>query len=88
MTHAMIAAATGIRAENMLDFATPRFLIVLTQRENARLEQRTDRQMIGYHTSAEKWVSILKPSRPFQMNSGRRYTEPMRNWYITMIWLE
>lgn len=54
MTHAMIAAATGIRAENMLDFAIPRFLIVLTQRENARLEQRTDRQMIGYHTSAEK----------------------------------
>ena len=49
-----MAAATGMRAEKMLDLATPRFLIVLTQRENARLEQRTERHMIGYHTSGVK----------------------------------
>ena len=86
--HAMMAAATGIRAENMLDLATPRFLIVLTHNENARLEQSTARHMIGYHTSGLKCVSTLNPSRPFHMKSGRRYTEPIRNWYITIIWLE
>ena len=52
--HAMIAAATGIRAENMLDFATPRLFIVLTHNEKARLEQSTARQMRGYHTSPLK----------------------------------
>ena len=71
-SQAMIAAATGMSAEKMLDFATPRFLIVLTQRENARLEQSTARQMSGYHTSALKYTCILNPSRPFQMKSGRR----------------
>ena len=50
----MMAAATGIRAEKILDFATPRFLMVLTQSENARLEQRIERQIIGYQTSAVK----------------------------------
>ena len=50
----MMAAATGIRAENMLDFATPRFLIVLTHSEKARLEHRMARHMSGYHTSALK----------------------------------
>ena len=84
----MMAAATGIRAENMLDLATPRFLMVLTQSENARLEHNTARQMIGYHTSGLKWVWMLKPSIPFQRNIGNRYTDPIRNWYITMIWLE
>ena len=56
-THAMIAAATGMSAEKMLDFATPKFLIVLTQSENAKLEQRTARQISGYHTSALKYTS-------------------------------
>ena len=83
----MIAAATGIRAEKMLDFATPRFLMVLTHNENARLEQRTARQMSGYHTSGLKYNSASKLPKPFQMNSGNRYTAPIRNWYITMIWL-
>ena len=53
-THAIIAAATGIKAENMLDLATPRFLIVLTHSEKARLEHNTARQIIGYHASGEK----------------------------------
>ena len=53
----MIADATGMRAENMLDFATPRFLMVLTQSENARLEHNTARQMMGYHTSPSKYLS-------------------------------
>ena len=53
-SHAMMAAATGINAENMLDFATPRFFMVLTQREKARLEHRIARQISGYHTSALK----------------------------------
>ena len=81
----MIAAATGIRAEKMLDLATPRFLIVLTQSEKARLEHNTDRHMIGYQTSGEKCVCMLNPPRPFQRNIGKRYSDPMRNWYITMI---
>ena len=51
-TQAISAAATGIRAEKMLDLATPRLLIVLTHNEKARLEHNTERQMIGYHTSA------------------------------------
>jgi hypothetical protein len=50
----MIAAATGMSAENILDFATPRFLIVLTHSENARLEQRIARHVIGYNTSGVK----------------------------------
>ena len=75
----MIAAATGISAENMLDFATPRFLIVLTQSENARLEQRIARQMSGYHTSALKYTSKLNPSIPFHMKRGNRYIAPIRN---------
>jgi hypothetical protein len=41
-------------AEKMLDFATPRFLMVLTQSENARLEHRNARHINGYHTSALK----------------------------------
>lgn len=68
----MSAAATGIKAENMLDFATPRFLIVLTHSENARLEHRMARHIIGYQTSGVKWVSILNPSRPFHKKSGNR----------------
>lgn len=52
--HAIIAAVTGINAENMLDFATPRFFIVLTHREKARLEHKMARQIIGYQTSAER----------------------------------
>jgi hypothetical protein len=71
-SQAMSAAATGMSAEKMLDLATPRFLIVLTQSENARLEQRTARHMIGYHTSALKYTSMLNPSIPFQMNRGSR----------------
>lgn len=54
MSHAMRAEATGMRAEKMLDLATPRVFIVLTQRVKARLEQRTARQRIGCHTSTEK----------------------------------
>ena len=46
------ADTTGIRAEKILDLATPRLFIVLTQREKARLEQSTDKQIIGYQTSA------------------------------------
>ncbi len=57
ISHAMIAAATGMSAENMLDFATPRFLMVLTQSDYARLEHKTARQIIGYHTSPSKYVS-------------------------------
>ena len=54
MSHAMRADATGMRAEKMLDLATPRVLMVLTQRVKARLEQRTARHRIGCHTSTEK----------------------------------
>ena len=75
----MMAAATGISAEKMLDFATPRLLIVLTHREKARLEQRIERHMSGYHTSGEKYVSILNSPIPFHMNNGNRYIEPIRN---------
>ena len=50
----MIAAATGIKAEKMLDFATPRFLMVLTHSENARLEHRMARHKSGNHTSVLK----------------------------------
>ena len=88
ISHAIKAATTGMRAENMLDFATPRVLIVPTQRVNARLEQSTARQRIGCHTSSEKYSVNVKLSRPFQMKNGRRNTDPMRNWYITIIWLE
>ena len=69
----------GKTAENMLDFATPRFFIVLTQSENARLEHSIARQMIGYHTSPSKYTSTLNPSRPFHKNRGKRYIDPIRN---------
>lgn len=49
-----MAAATGIIAEKMLDLATPRLLMLLTQREKARLEQSAVRHIRGYHTSDEK----------------------------------
>lgn len=75
----MMAAATGIRAEKILDFATPRFLIVLTQRENAKLEHSIARQIRGYQTSGLKYVSTLNSPIPFHMNNGKRYTAPMRN---------
>ena len=68
-----------IGKEKMLDFATPRFLIVLTQSEKARLEQSTARHVIGYHTSGVKYTSILNPSRPFHKKSGKRYIEPIKN---------
>ena len=57
ISQAIRADATGIRAEKMLDLATPRVLIVLTQRVKARLEQRTARQRIGCHTSTEKYLA-------------------------------
>lgn len=75
----MRAAATGISAENMLDLATPRFLIVLTHNEKARLEHRIARHIIGYHTSGVRCVSILKPSRPFHKKRGNRNADPIRN---------
>lgn len=75
----MIAAATGMSAEKMLDFATPRFLIVLTQRENAILEHNTARQIRGYHTSGLKYVCALNSPIPFHINNGKRYTAPIRN---------
>ena len=54
ISHAIRADATGMRAEKMLDLATPRVLMVLTQRVKARLEQSTARHRIGCHTSTEK----------------------------------
>lgn len=54
MSHAMRADATGMRAEKMLDLATPRVFIVLTHSVKARLEQSTARHRIGCHTSTEK----------------------------------
>lgn len=86
-SQATIAATTGIRAEKILDLATPRLLIVLTHNEKARLEHRTDRQIMGYHTSEERYLGE-KSSIPLKMNRGSRYTEPIRNWYMTITWLE
>ena len=77
--HAIRAVTTGIRAEKMLDFATPRFLIVLTQRVNARLEHNIARHIRGYQTSGEKYLAASNPGVPFHKKSGKRYTEPMRN---------
>ena len=71
-SQATIAAATGIIAEKMLDFATPRLLMLLTHSEKARLEHRTVRQISGYHTSDEKYISALKSLIPFHKKRGRR----------------
>ena len=44
------AVTTGIVDMNMLDFATPRCLIVFAHNEKAAPEQRIARQRIGFHT--------------------------------------
>lgn len=71
-TQAAMAATTGISAENMLDLATPRFLMVLTHRENAMLEQNTPRQTMGYHTSMLMYFSQENPSSPLKRKRGSR----------------
>ena len=67
-----IAVTTGIIARNMLDFATPRFFMALTQREKATDEQRTARQRIGSRTCHDIYRSYSKCLIPFVRKSGIR----------------
>jgi hypothetical protein len=75
----MSAAATGMRAEKMLDFATPNVLIVPTHNVNARLEQSIARQRIGCQAFTDIYTDGSKSSRPFHMKSGSRKIDPIRN---------
>lgn len=83
MTSATRAVATHIIARKTLDLPTPNFLIAMAHREKARLEQRTARQRIGSRTSQETSLAS-KFSMPLVRKNGRKYTVPIRNWYITM----
>ena len=83
MTSATRAVATHIMARKTLDLPTPNFLIAMAHREKARLEHRTARQRIGYRTSHETSLAS-KFSMPLVRKNGRKYTVPIRNWYITM----
>lgn len=80
---AISAVTTHIMAMNTLDFPTPRRLMDIAQSENAKLEQSTDRQRIGSIASQETYVG-LKFFKPLVKNIGKKYKQPMRNWYITM----
>ena len=68
---APIAENAGIRAENILALAIPKFLIALTQRTNAIQEHRMARDISGTKTSVVKKVWFM-PSSPYPKNNGKK----------------